>query len=324
MDSLPKSHGFEVILVVVDRLTKYIHFLPLSHPYTAAKVDIFRLHGMPQSIVSGKDVVFTSKFWVVLFRLQGSDVTISPAYHPQTDGQTEVVNRSLEQYLRAFVSDKPHTWVDWFHLADFWFNNNYHTSTKLTPYETLYGFLPPRLLDYVLGTTKVEAMDQLLKKRSEVLSLLKHKFFAAQSRMKLQSNQHRIDRSFKVGEWVYLRLQPYRHLILRSKGFNKLSPRFYGPFQVLQKLGPAAYKLALPSNCLIHPVFHVSCLKKKLGAQITPIPTLLLVDSDGSLHPEPITIEVLVQWQGQAQKHATWESFYALQHQFPHLVGKVL
>ena len=96
MDSLPKSHGFEVILVVVDRLTKYIHFLPLSHPYTAAKVDIFRLHGMPQSIVSGKDVVFTSKFWVVLFRLQGSDVTISPAYHPQTDGQTEVVNRSLE------------------------------------------------------------------------------------------------------------------------------------------------------------------------------------------------------------------------------------
>lgn len=150
-------------------------------------------------------------------------------------------------------------------MAEFWFNNNYHTSTKLTPYETLYGFLPPRLLDYVPGTTKVEAMDQLLKKRSKVLSLLKHNLFTAQSRMKLQANQHRIDRSFKVGEWVYLRLQPYRHLTLRSKGFNKLSPRFYGPFQVMQKLGPTAYKLALPSDCLIHPVFHVSCLKKKLG-----------------------------------------------------------
>ena len=88
MDSLPKSHGFEVILVVVDRLTKYVHFLPLSHPYTIAKVaivlmkDIFRLHGMPQSIVSGKDVVFTYKYWAVLFRLQGSDLTMSLAYHP--------------------------------------------------------------------------------------------------------------------------------------------------------------------------------------------------------------------------------------------------
>ena len=101
VDSLPKSHGFEVILVVVDRLTKYVHFLPLSHPYTAAKVatvfmkDIFRLHGMPQSIISGKDV-FTYKFWVVLFRLQGSDLTMFSAYHPQIDGQTEIVNRSLE------------------------------------------------------------------------------------------------------------------------------------------------------------------------------------------------------------------------------------
>lgn len=121
-------------------------------------------------------------------------------------------------------------------------------------------------MDYVPGTTKVEAMDQLLKKRSEVLSLLKHNLFAAQSRMKLQVDQHRTDRSFEVEECVYLRLQPYRYLTLRSKGFNNLSPRFYGPFQVLQKLGPVAYKLALPSNCLIHPVFHVFCLKKKLGA----------------------------------------------------------
>ena len=116
-----------------------------------------------------------------------------------------------------------------------------------------------------------------------------------------------------------MRLQPYRQLTLRSKGFNKLSRRYYSPFQVLQKLGLVAYKLALPLNCLIHPVFHVSCLKKTLGAQITPIPTLPPIDSDGSLHPEPIAIlqhkpkqlktrlitEVLVQWQGQAQEHAT-------------------
>ena len=162
-------------------------------------------------------------------------------------------------------------------------------------------------------------MDHLLKTRSKVLSLPKHNLFVAQSKMKLQADQYRLDKSFNVGEWVYLRLQPYRQLTLRSKGFNKFSPRYYGPFQVLQKLGLVAYKLALASDCLLHPVFHVSCLKKHLGAQIIPILTLPPVDSDGSLHPKPIAIlqtrtkqlrtrliiEVLVQWQGQDQEHAT-------------------
>jgi len=102
VESLPKSHGFDVIMVVVDRLTKFVHFMPLSHPYTASKVatvfmkEIYKLHGMPQSIVSDRDIVFTSKFWQELFRLQGSTLTMSLAYHPQIDGQTEVVNRSLE------------------------------------------------------------------------------------------------------------------------------------------------------------------------------------------------------------------------------------
>ena len=84
-----------------------------------------------------------------------------------------MVNRSLEQYLRVFVSDRPHSWVDWLHLAKFWFNTNYHTSTKFTPYEALYGCPPPRQMDYIPGTTKVEVVDHLLRTRSEVLSLNK-------------------------------------------------------------------------------------------------------------------------------------------------------
>ena len=153
-------------------------------------------------------------------------------------------------------------------------------------------------------------MDNLLRTRFEVLSLLKQNLFATQSRMKLQANQHRLDKSFEVGEWVYLRLQPYRQLTLRSKGFNKFSPSYYSPFQVLHKLGSVAYKLALPLDCLLHPVFHVSCLKKHLGAQVIPIPTLPPVDYDGFMHPEPVAIlqtrtkqlrtrlitKVLVQW----------------------------
>lgn len=118
IEGLPKSHGYEIILVVVDRLTKFVHFFSLHRPFTAAKVvaffmqGVFKLHGRPKSIVSDMGANFTSAFWREFFRLQGIELAMSLAYHPQTDGQTEVVNRSLEQYLRSFVSDKLHTWTD--------------------------------------------------------------------------------------------------------------------------------------------------------------------------------------------------------------------
>ncbi|XP_075674861.1 uncharacterized protein LOC142644061 [Castanea sativa] len=134
--------------ILVDRLTKYVHFMPLSHPYTATKVAnlylqfVFKLHGMPSTIVNDRDPVFTSLFWKELMRLQGVTLAMS-SYHPQT----EVVNKSLEHYLRAFAADKPNTWVEWLPLTDFWFNTNFHISSKMTPFEALYGYPPPRVLD---------------------------------------------------------------------------------------------------------------------------------------------------------------------------------
>ena len=108
--------------------------------------------------------------------------------------------------------------------------------------------------------------------------------------MKTQANQPRSDKSFQVGEWVFLRLQPYRQMSLNSKGFHKLSPRYFGLFQILQRIGQVAYKLALPPSCLIHLVLHVSCLQSKLGAHITSNPTLPPLDSKGFLNLEPIAI----------------------------------
>ena len=205
---LPKSQRLDVVMVGVDRLTKYVYFIGLSHPYSAAKVaalfaqNVLKLHGMPTSIVSDRDSVFTAKFWAELFKLQGVQLAMSSAYHPQTDGQTEVVNKSLKHYLRSFSADRPTEWAEWLYLAEFWFNTIYHTTTKMTPYEALYGYSPSRLMDYVSGTTQVATVDSILQSRQQIMTLLKQNLVEAQARIKQQSDLHRTERVFQVGDWV--------------------------------------------------------------------------------------------------------------------------
>ena len=177
--------GKSVIWVVVDRLSKYAHFVALSHPYSAAVVaqlfidHIFKLHGMPQSIVSDRDPVFMSKFWKEFFTMQGSSLCFSSRYHPQTDGQTEVFNRCLETYLRCFCSLQPKKWANWLPWAEYSYNTSYHSSTKMTPYEVLYGQPPPILPAYEKGTTRVDSLDQALHEKNRMLALLKTNLEAA-------------------------------------------------------------------------------------------------------------------------------------------------
>nr|KYP34553.1 Retrovirus-related Pol polyprotein from transposon 297 family [Cajanus cajan] len=213
---LPKSRGFEAILVVVDRLSKYAHFLPLKHPYTAKGIaevfarEIVRLHGIPNSIASDRDPIFISHFWRELFRLQGTTLRMSSTYHPETDGQTEVVNRCLETYLRCFISEQPRAWSQWVSWAELWYNTTFHISTKSTPFEVVYGRNPPSLTHYLPGETRVEAVARELLDRGEILRQLKYHLHRAQQQMKIYANQKRRDLSFEIDECVFLKLRPHR------------------------------------------------------------------------------------------------------------------
>ena len=287
---LPKSEGKSVIIVVVDRLTKYAHFCALSHPFKASTVAttfmdrIQKLHGSPRVIVSDKDPIFTGNFSTELFSCLGTQLAHSSSYHPQSDGQTEIVNKCLEGYLRCFVSDKQTQWVKWLPLAEWWYNTSFHTAAKMTPFMALYGYHPPSITSYLRENSKVQAVEHHIEHQQQVLQLLKDNLVLAQNRMKQQADQHRSERSFDVGDWVFLRLQPYKQMSLKqAKKDNKLSPKYYGPYKVLQKIGTMAYKLELPAASRLHPVFHVSCLKKVIGNKL-PVQTIFPeLDEEGKI-----------------------------------------
>jgi hypothetical protein len=186
VEGLPKSNGKEVILVVVNRLTKYSHFIPLSHPYTVNSVitafvdNIFKLHGMPQSIVTDRDRIFTSKFWQQIFKTLKVDLRMSTSYHPQTDGQTERVNQCLESYLRSMAFAEPKKWCYWLSLAEWWYNSSYHTATKFTPFHALYGFPAPLISEISIpGPTDADAKT-FLEQKEQMLQQLKANLLHAQ------------------------------------------------------------------------------------------------------------------------------------------------
>jgi hypothetical protein len=148
IEGLPRSTNANIILVVVDKYSKYAHFLPLLHPYTAFKVDkifmssIYKLHGMPEAIISDRDHIFTSTLWQELFKLAGTQLRMRTSYHPQLDGQTERVNQCLETFLRCFLHACPTKWTSWLSMAEFWYNTSFHSALGRSPFEVLYGRPP--------------------------------------------------------------------------------------------------------------------------------------------------------------------------------------
>jgi len=337
---LPKSKGREVILVVVDRLTKYAHFIPLSHPFSASDVaqvfmeNVYKLHGLPLNIISDRDPIFTSKFWRELMKQLGIQLRMSTSYHPQTDGQTEKVNQCLESYLRSMVFDKQNKWAQYLSLAEFWYNSSFHSAIKMTPFEALYGYAPPQLSLGSQPRSQVESVNSILRDRQATLAQLKANLMRAQARMKQYEDKHRSERKLEVGDWVYLKLQPYRQVTVAGLRNQKLSSRYYGPFEVIQKIGMVAYKLNLPPNSTIHPVFHISQLKKKVGSNQSINPVLPVLGPGVAMQPSPqlilarrmikrrnaATPQVLVKWHNQSEDEATWEDYDRIAREWPDFI----
>ena len=255
---------------------------------------------------------------------------LSSAYHPQSDGQTEVVNRCLEGYLRCMTGEKPQEWVLWLPLAEWWYNSNWHSSTGVTPFEAVYGQSPSLHIPYLAGDSKVEAVDRSLRAREECIQMLKYHLEASQRRMKHQADRKRVDRVFEVGDLVYLKLQPYRQHTVAVRTSQKLAAKFYGPFPIVAKVGLVAYKLQLPPEAKIHPVFHVSQLKKHVGDRPVQA-TLPQLNDTGEMAAVPIAILdrrlgkvgnkaavfLLVQWSTGSREDATWELYSEMEKKYP-------
>ena len=197
VECLPANHGKNAILVVVDRLSKYGHSIPIKHPYSAPQIaeifiqEVFRLHGMPASIVSDRDPIFLSEFWTAFFKHQQTTLCKSSAYQPQTDGQTEVLNRTLEHYLRKFAMDKPATWIRWLPWAEWWYNTTFQSTIQMTPFQVVYGYPPPTVHSYLPGSSPVHLVDVTLRDRDTLLKHLKEHMHLTQQRMRQQADKHR-------------------------------------------------------------------------------------------------------------------------------------
>jgi hypothetical protein len=245
VEGLPHSGSANALLVVVDKLSKFAHFIPMRHPFTTATVarlfmdHVYRLHGMPLAIISDCDRIFTSAFWKSLFSLFGTSLRMSTAYHLQTDGQTERVNQCLETFLRYFAPSCPSKWVHWVSLAKFWYNSSYHSSLGRSPFEVVYGF-PPRHFGLVPPeATPISDLNSWLEERAVMHSLIQQHLSRVQTHMKRQADKHRSERHFAIGDWVFLKLQPYVQSSLAKRANQKLSFRFFGPYKIVAKIGAA-------------------------------------------------------------------------------------
>lgn len=232
------SRGMNSIWVIVDRLTKSAHFIPVKNTFTAAQLaeiyiqEIVRLHGIPVNIVSDRDAKLTSNFWQSLQHGLGTSLSFSTAFHPQTYGQSERVIQILEDMLRACVIDFRDGWESKLPLLEFAYNNSFQVSIGMAPYEALYGrkCRTPVLWEEV-GEQLILG-PEILTRTVGIVAKIRERLETAQSRQKSYADQRRRDLEFGEGDHVFLKVSPMKGVVRFGKK-GKLSPRYIGPFMIL-------------------------------------------------------------------------------------------
>jgi transposase InsO family protein len=321
---LPKTKdGKDAILVFVDRLSKMVHFVSTTTTVSAEETarlfvnTIFKLHGLPKDIVSDRDTRFTSKFWSEVWRLLGTNQSLSTAFHPQSDGQTERVNRVLEDYLRHYVNPAQNNWDEFLGIGEFAVNNAWQESIRTTPFFLNSGRHP------VTPETKGELVCQVPQAKHFVSELqnswqeAKEWLRRAQERQKAFADKKRREVHYQEGQLLLLST---KNLRIRHPGARKLLPKWIGPFRVNKKIGRVAYRLELPIHMRIHNVFHVALLKPYRSDGVVQPPSIPeILDDDIQFEIERVLthrkrqigkrviIDYLIQWAGYGPEHNSWE-----------------
>jgi hypothetical protein len=330
---LPKSRsGYDAIYVVVDKLTKMVHFIPTHTSVSAPQLaqlffkEVVRLHGLPNSIVSDRDARFTSKFWRALWQHFGTKLAMSTSFHPQTDGQTERANRSLEDMIRAYVNNKQDDWDCHLPALELATNNSKQASTGFSPFYLNFGYHPNLPVNLNVHQNHNPAAKYFIDQLASDLEAAKTNLLDAQARQAKYANQSRREVIFELGDEVLLSTVDHR---LRSfSGISqKLLPKFVGPFKIKKVVSSVAYELDLPVTMKIHPVFHVSKLRKYVPSDPEMFPTRQhvirpppdMVDGQEEFEVEEIVdkrirrtrrnqvAEYLVKWRGYPTSDNTWE-----------------
>ncbi|KAJ9523014.1 hypothetical protein QJQ45_023818 [Haematococcus lacustris] len=338
------SAGNDAIVVFVDKLTKMIHAVPTTTSITAPALarlffdNVFRLHGLPKVIVSDRDPRFTSAFWQELFRLTGTHLNMSTANHPQTDGQTERANRTLEDMLRNFVSPHHDDWDEHLTAAEFAYNASVQASTGFSPFRLNYGQEPHTPLSLAAPTAGTASADSetapaFLERMARDITAAKQHLLKAQERQAKHANAKRTEHTFHVGDQVYLADSFFAHTspsnARAEHATHKFTPRQHGPFKVLEVVTPVALKLQFPEVWKnIHPVVHVSHVKlHNDGSALFPTrnpappPDPDIIDGEAHYEVQEIrnhrflrgALQLQVKWKGHPDHENSWLPYTQLQ-----------
>jgi hypothetical protein len=264
---LPRTQrGCDSIFVVVDRFSKMAHFIPcqktsdVTHIANLFFKEVVRLHGLPKSIVSDRDTKFVGHFWRTLWKKLGTDLSFSSAYHPQMDGQTEVVNRSLGDLLRSLVAEHHSQWDQILPQVEFAYNDSPNRSTGQSPFQIMYGMQPrgvSELRDLEQSEFRSAGAEDFAAEMQELHSKIKERLKNSNQEYKRRADQHRRELQFEVGDLVLAHLRKERF----PRGtYNKLKMKKIGPCKILRKFEANAYEIELSDGVGISPIFNIADL----------------------------------------------------------------